>query len=171
MGLLSSKDIEYQQYTLGDIGVIELLIVYRYKYDDNIFLDDSIPMAVSGAARVNEEVIYTYASLDQTIARCNFNEQQKEMIRLIGEGYSQSEIAFELGLHQSTISGRLQTIYKKIYKENEWLWRKCVYEDKLELKNKICSKCKEEMPATPEFYSDLHKSKDGFHSQCRKCKY
>src|SRR5690606_13040406 len=107
----SSKDIEYMNYTLGDIGVIELLLSYRYKYDDNIFLDDSIPMAVSGAARLNEEVIYTYSSLDQTIKRCKFSPYQLELLRLLGEGYSYEEMAFETDSRLSTISGKLKTIY------------------------------------------------------------
>lgn len=171
MGLESGKDVEYKVYTLGDIGVIELLISYRYKYDENLFLgDNTVPMAVSGAARLNEEVIATYATLDETIKKCKFSEQQLEMMRLIGEGYSYTEIASSMAIGKSNVSGRLKTMYKRIHKENEWLWRKSIYVDKLGLKIKQCSKCEEELPATSEFYSDLDRAKDGFHSQCRKCK-
>ena len=169
MGNVSSKDLEYKVYTLGDVGVIELLISYRYKYDDNLFLDDGIAMAVTGAARLNEEVIHTYASLDWYIEKCNFSREQLEMIRLIGEGYSHEEIAYELKLLTSTIAGRLRTIYKRILKENEWQWRKSVYMSKLELKSKQCSKCKGELPATVEFYRDDNRNKDGFQSRCRDC--
>lgn len=171
LGHVSSKDIEYKVYTLGDIGVIELLISYRYKYDDNLFLGDSdVAMAVSGAARLNEEVILTYVTLDETIKKCDFDAQQLMMIKMIGEGYSYEEIANELISTASAISGRLRTVYKRIQKENDWQWRKSVYVKRLDLKAKQCSKCKEELPATVEFYSDLAHSRDGFHSQCRKCK-
>jgi len=169
LGLESGKDVEYKLYTLGDVGVIELLISYRYKYDENLFLDDSIAMAVTGAARLNEEVIVTYATLDQTIKKCKFSKQQMDMMRLIGEGYSYEEIAFEMKIHLSVIAGRLNTIYKRISKENEWQWRKCMYTDKLDLKTKQCSKCKEELPGTDEFYRQHTITKDGFQSQCRKC--
>lgn len=162
--------MEYQSYTLSDVGVIELLIAYRYKYDDNLFRDCLNPIAVSGIGKVFEEGLVTYASLDDYIKKCKFNEQQLEMIRLIGEGYTHEEIAVLVGLRHSTINGRFQTIYKRIVKENEWQWRKSVYLNRLDLKSKRCSKCSEELPATPEFYSDLLQTKDGFHSQCRKCK-
>ena len=169
MGNVSSKDIEYKAYTLGDVGVIELLISYRYKYDDNLFLDDGIAMAVTGAARLNEEVIHTYASLDRYIEKSNFSREQLEMIRLIGEGYSHEEIAYELKLLTSTIAGRLRTIYKRIIKENEWQWRKSVYVNKLDLKTKRCSKCKEKLPATVEFYYEKDDIESGFHTRCKMC--
>lgn len=170
MGLESGKDIEYKVYTLGDIGVIELLISYRYKYDDNLFLGDStVAMAVSGAARLNEEVIATYVTLDQMIKQCRFSGQQLEMIRLVGEGYSYEEIADVLSIHLSAIGGRLKTIYRKIEKENEWQWKKSVYVNKLDLKTKTCNKCKEDLPATAEFYYYKEDAEDGFHSNCKKC--
>lgn len=168
---MSNKDIEYKIYTLGDIGVIELLISYRYKYDENLFIDsnDSI-MDVSGALRLNEEVVLTYATLDSYIKKCNFNNQQLEMMRLVGEGYLHNEIARDLNVKPSTIAGKLKTIYRRIAKENEWQWRKYVYVSKLGLRTKQCSKCKESLPATVEFYSDYNRSKDGFHSVCKKCR-
>jgi DNA-binding NarL/FixJ family response regulator len=170
LGQVSSKDLEYKIYTLGDIGVIELLISYRYKYDENYFLDDSIAMAVSGAARLNEEVITTYATLDQLIKQCRFTEQQHQMIKLVGDGYSHEDMAEVMSIRQSTIAGRLTTIYKKIEKENEWQWKKCLYVNKLDLKTKRCSKCEEDLPATVEFYSPYDASSDGFFSYCRKCR-
>lgn len=170
MGLESGKDVEYKIYTLGDVGVIELLISYRYKYDENLFIDsnDSI-MDVSGALRLNEEVVLTYATLDDYIKKCKFSEQQMEVLRLVGEGYLHNEIARELNVQASTIAGKLRTIYRRIAKENEWQWRKCVYVNKLGLRTKQCSKCKEELPGTVEFYRDHTITKDGFQSQCRQC--
>jgi hypothetical protein len=53
---------------------------------------------------------------------------------------------------------------------NIWLWRKCVYVDKLGLKTKKCSKCEDVLPGTDEFFSPRTDEKsDGFYSYCRKC--
>lgn len=171
MGNVSSKDIEYRAFTLGDVKVIELLLSLRYKYDENMFLGDGeVDMAVSGAARLNEEVISTYVSLDRYIKECEFSAQQLKILNMIGEGYTYGEIAKEVGIKQSTVAGRLQTMYGRILKENEWYWKASFYKNHLELKNKICSKCKKEWPATEEFYSDKRDTRDGFHPYCRKCK-
>lgn len=167
---MNSKDLEYKAYSLSDIYVVELLISYRYKYDDYMFLKaENNPIAANDKG-ISEEVMLTYIALDEYIKKCNFNEQQLTMIKMIGEGYSHKEIAEELNLKLSVISGRLKTIYKKIVRENEWQWRKFVYTSKLGLKTKTCSKCNEDLPAVREFYSDLETTKDGFHSQCKKCK-
>lgn len=168
--MLNSKDMEYRVYTLGDIGVIELLIAFRYKYDENLYLGSEGKIAVSGAPRLNEEIIATYATLDEYIRKCKFDENQIKILEMTGHGYSNDEIAYELSINKSTITGRLNTMYKRIAKENEWYWRKSTYEKKLDLKNKKCSKCKEELPATVEFYSDNSQSRDGFHSVCKICR-
>lgn len=167
--MLSNKDIEYMNYTLGDIGVIELLLSYRYKYDDYLFIENANTMSVDGAIPFHEELLLTYASLDQYIKQCKLNEVQLKILDLIQQGYYQEEIADILGLRYSTIDGRLQTIYKKIILENERQWRKVMYSDTLGLKSKICSKCKEELPAVSEFFRDDSRSKSGLQSRCKKC--
>lgn len=164
------KDLEFKSYPLGDINVIELLISYRYKYDDNLFKGESTIMDVEGVGRVNEEVIATYVDLDSYIKRCKFDDIQLKVIEMIEHGYTHDEIAEELEVKSSVIKGRLKTIYKRIKKENDWQWRKSLYLNELGLKSKTCSKCSEKLPGTVEFYSNLAKTKDGFHSQCRMCK-
>lgn len=168
---MSSKDIEFQIYTLGDVKVIELLLTLRYRYDDNMTAnDDNLSMCASGGYRINEEVMATYLDLDKCIADSNLNEIQRKMIEMISKGYSHEEIAYEVSIPHSRVKTRLETIYKEIKKENDRKWRKQAYNNKLGLKNKKCSKCKEEYPATPEFYADDDRNKDGLQGRCRKCK-
>lgn len=170
MGSTSNKDIEYRNYVLSDIKVIELLISYRYKYDDYLFAGRSDGWSSPDSLPFNEEMILTYTALDKYIDNCRFNESQIKMIQMIEQGYNYHEIAEVLNTTPSSIRGRLKTIYSKIVKENEWQWRKATYRNVLGLKSKKCSKCEEKLPATAEFYSSLSHSKDGFHSQCRNCK-
>lgn len=171
MGNTTNKDIEFESYTLSDIGVIELLIKYRYKYDENFYLNfESSLMTVNGVSPINEEVIVTYVSLDQYIKQCKFNATQLKMIEMIGNGYTNEEIAKANGMLKTTVAKRLQTIYRKIKKQNDWEWRKVSLLEKLELKGKECSKCKESLPATDEFYRARKDNKgDGFYNKCRKC--
>lgn len=169
LSVLNSKDIEFKSYVLSDIGVIELLIAYRYKYDTYLFSDRSDGWSSPDALPFNEEMILTYTSLDKLISNCNFSKDQRLSIKMIEQGYSYEEIANELKTSISSIKGRMRTIYKRIVTENEWCWRKSVYENRLDLKNKSCSKCKEELPATWEFYRHDSRNRDGFQSRCRKC--
>lgn len=168
--MLSSKDIEYQNYVLCDVNVIELLLSYRYKYDDYLFYDDlTSPMAVSGAGSISEEVLVTYASIDVIIERLNLSEQQLRMLKMIGEGYTHEEIASTLKLNSKVISRRLKTIYRHIVKENERAWKKYIYLNKLDMESKTCIKCKERLPLSEEFFYRMPDSAEGFRSKCKKC--
>lgn len=172
MGNVSGKDIEYRHYTLGDVKVIELLLSLRYKYDDYFFMNQDNPFSFDAAEILpfHEELLTTYMTLDGYIEKCKFNSNQLQLLDLIGLEHTHEEIAKELRVKTSTIKGRLITIYRRIKKENDWQWRKYFYTNKLRLKTKTCSRCKEKLPGTEEFYSDYSRSKDGFHSQCRGCR-
>lgn len=171
MGNITNKDIEYQAYSLSDINVIELLIKYRYKYDENMYLGyESTLMTVNGVSPINQEVVATYASLDQLIKQCNFNEIQIKMMKMLGEGYTYEDIAESIGAIHSAVPKRLKTIYKKIVRQNDWDWRKVNYKMKLDLIEKRCGKCKENLPATDEFFRKRADNKgDGFYNKCKKC--
>lgn len=166
---MNNKEIEYKAYTLGDIKVIELLLMFRYKYDENMMIERTSLMEV-GSGELNEEMIVTYADLDVCIEGCKFNEEQLAMIRLISYGYDYEEIAEILNVNQSSIARRMKTIYRAIAKENEWRWRKSIYQHRLGLKNKTCSRCSLQMPATVEFFSNDNRNNDGFHSFCKRCR-
>lgn len=159
--MYSSKDLEYMNYTLGDIKVIELLILYRYKYDDYKFIEEGETLDTAETIKLNEEVLITYADLDKLIEDCNFSTQERDIIRMTEDGYTSREIGFELNIFPSTIQGRLRTIYKKILEENKRKWRTAIYKNTLNLKTKTCSKCKDELPGTSEFYTADSRNKDG----------
>ncbi|MFS0643699.1 LuxR C-terminal-related transcriptional regulator [Siminovitchia sp. 179-K 8D1 HS] len=169
--MLSSKDIQFMPFVLSDVNVIELLIRYRYKYDENLYLKDfGRSRFVDGETSINEEMIAVYLDLDRLIKECKFDKVQVKMIKMLEHGYEQNEIAEELGLREQTIEGRMKTIFRRIKQQNDWNWRKAVYKKSLELKTKECNKCKEELPATSEFFSTNNDSKDGFYSLCKICR-
>lgn len=168
---LHSKERFYKDLTLSDIDVVQLLIEYRHKYDKySGFSSNNFYLEAGEVADVNQEVIATYASLDKLIAQCKLNKEQMKILEMIELGYELKEIATELGYaHSKNVRKRLGTILKNIVQMNERNWRKVIYVQKLELKTKQCSKCKEDLPATDEFYRPHPITKDGFQSQCKKC--
>lgn len=167
---ITNKDIQYMSFVLSDVKVVELLISYRYKYDENMFLENGSMFYVAGTKALNQELIATYVSLDETIKKCNFNEQQLRLIKMIEQGYSYKEIEEILGIKYRNTKKMLETIYKSIVKTNLQEWRKAVYTNSLGLETKQCSKCKEDLPATDEFFQSRSKIVgDGFYNICKKC--
>lgn len=170
MSHISNKDLAYQQFVLNDIKVIELLIEFRYKYDENYFLSDGSILDVTGEKAINQEVIATYVSLDRLIQQCKFSEQQLLLIKMVEQGYTHREIEKAVGIENQNVSKALKTIYKAIARENERQWRKVTYTKTLGLKTKQCSDCKEHLPATDEFFPSRSKIiGDGFYNYCKKC--
>lgn len=170
MSHITNKDIQYQPFVLSDINVVELLISHRYKYDENMFLENGSMFYVTGVKPINQELVATYLSLDETIKKCNFNSQQIRLIDLVQKGYTHREIEQILKIDNSNVTKSLKTIYKAIVDTNLREWRRTTYTHTLGLKTKQCSKCKEHLPATNEFFSDKKDSKDGLHPYCKKCK-
>ena len=167
---ITNKDLMFQPFALNDIGVIELLIEYRYKYDDNLFLGGGSSLDVTGVKAVNQEVVATYASLERLIKQCGFTQQQLLLIKMVEQGYTHREIGEAIGIDNQNVKKALKTVYKAIVKENERQWRRVVYTSTLGLKTKKCNKCEEHLPATNEFFSDNKTAKDGLHSICKKCR-
>lgn len=160
----------YQPFVINDINVVELLIEFRYKYDENYFLENGSMFYVTGTKPINEELVATYLSLDEAIKQCRFTEQQLTLIKLIEQGYTHREIASIIMVENQNVKKMLKTIYKAIVKENERQWRKVHYIKTLGLKSKECTDCKEELPATDEFYQSRSKIVgDGFYNICKKC--
>lgn len=168
----SSNSLFFKDFTLSDINVVKLLIQYRYKYDNYLYSDNNNFFNEAGEIQsMNEEIILTYISLDQTIVDCDFSPEQLKLIGLYEHGFTVREMANELGLGSYThIKKKFNTICNQIIKQNLWNWRKTHYLHGLGLKSKRCSKCKGNLPATDEFYSLNNGSQDGYHSQCKKCK-
>jgi len=169
---LHSKEMFYKDLTLSDIDVVQLLVEYRYKYDKySGFNTNNFYLEAGEIADLNQEVVATYASLDILIAECNFNKEQMKILEMIEQGYTMKEIADSLGLiDETSIRQRLNKIIRDIANANERNWRKTTYVHMLDLKTKNCIRCKKDLPATNEFYSDDLRNKSGLHSICKTCR-
>lgn len=161
----------FKGLTFSDINVVRLLMEYRYKYDPYSGFESDATFDVAGAVSpVNVEIVATFASLDDLIEQCKFDETQLKIIKMTEEGYTLLEIAKLIGLsHGDNIKKRMNTICKEIVKRNLWNWRKVAFKNELGLKSKNCSKCKEELPATDEFFI-YDSTNNNYKSACKMCK-
>lgn len=168
---VGDKSLFFESLTVSDLSVVKLLIEYRHKYDSYFYSDrDDFFNNAGEIQTINENTILMYASLDDVIEKCNFSDEQMKIVGMMSHGFSLKDIAYQLDIANSqTIRNRFNTICKQIVEQNLWDWRKVIYRSLLDLKSKKCSKCKEELPGTHEFYRDDTRMKDGFQGRCRRC--
>lgn len=168
---LYSKDLQYRSYTLSDVKVVELLIRFRYKYDPYLYTQPNNNFTQAGDIEpMNTEAIALFQDLDELIRTANLNERQLKIIEMVQDGYSISQIAKRLKLKSTnTVSNAFKAACRKIVKKNLWDWRRVTYITKIGLIEKECGKCKENLPATDEFFRADYRNKDGFQSRCRGC--
>ena len=167
----SNKDSFYQTFSLSDEDVIRLLIEYRYKYDENYYLSNQTSaLSITGASPLNQELIVLFADLDELVKTSPLSPLQLQMMQLIQEGYTYDEIEAMLPVNRSSITNGMRRIYKIIKQQNDYQWRRCIYTNTLKLKTKRCSHCKEDLPATDEFFTVDEGKIDMFHGRCKRCR-
>ena len=153
-----------RELVLSDVTVIEMLIRFKKQLSSDL----KSSFGKSGT-RMEDELAVTYSDLESLIERCNFNETQKEIIRLVEYDYNDLEIARELNLAVGVVRRRLNTIFNRIKTENDLQWEKWIATEHFELKTKKCTKCKEELPATLDFFRANTGKLDGFRARCKRC--
>ncbi|MGE7916534.1 hypothetical protein [Lysinibacillus xylanilyticus] len=166
MAFQTSKDTKFKQLVLSDVTVIKELLTFRGSIDDTHFNQG---VCATNSLKMNTDVISLFADLDGLIKK-SLNEEQIKLLNYIAKDFSYYTIGKILGIPVKTVGSRFNTICLRIKHENDRQWRKVTYINKLKLKTKRCSKCKDILPATDEFFSLNSSSKDLLHSQCKKCK-
>lgn len=162
---------QFKDLSLSDINVVKWLVLYRDKIDlyygektDNFF-DHA-----SNSKELNQELINTYAYLDELIDKCNFKEGQCALLKLLFMGYTFKDIEDTTKETTSrTIKRRFESICKSISDMNDRVWKIYVHKNYLETEFKTCSKCKEDLPVTESFFHKDKKGKNGFRNNCKKC--
>lgn len=166
MAYQTYKDTKYSQLVLSDVIVIKELLTFRGSIDDASFNQGA---CATNSLKLNTEVISLFADLDELIKK-TLKKDQIKLLHYIAQDYSYYTIGKILGIPVKTVGSKFNTICLQIKQENDRQWRKATYINKLHLKTKSCSKCKDILPATDEFFSVNNSSRDLLHSQCKKCK-
>ena len=149
------------------------LLKFRWKFD---FLFNrghgSILSSNCDLAKYSEDIICLYADVDCLLEKANLSKKQWEVINLYMRGYTEREIAYVLSDDARNIIGTINSICKKICEVNKESWKQdFIYWDKMKVKNnfKQCTKCKEYLPATGEYFYREKTTKDGLQMLCIKC--
>ena len=150
------------------------LLKFRWKFD---FLFNrghgSILSSNCDLAKYSEDIICLYVDVDHLLERANLNDRQNEIINLYMEGYNEKEIAYILNDDMRNINGIIYSVCKKLCEINNESWKyNFIYWDKVKVRTnyKQCTKCKEYLPATGEYFSPDKRNNDGLHSNCKKCR-
>jgi hypothetical protein len=162
---------QFKDLSLSDINVVKWLILYRDKIDlyfgekTDYFFDNA-----GNSKELNQELINTYAYLDELIEKCDFKEEQIALLQLLFMGYTFKDIEDTTKETTSrTIKRRFESICKTISEMNNRLWKIHIHSNYLETQFKRCSKCNAELPLTDYFFHKDKKGKDGFRNNCKKC--
>lgn len=171
---MSRYSSEWDKVTLSDASTIKGLLKFRYKYD--LLMDDDNRYGLdsnSDLCGLSDDVLCLYADLDKLIKKANFNGYQCKVLNLYTCGYIESDIAEELGVEMQSINRMIDNMCEVLCELNYQDWKlDYVFWNKVKVNSnyKKCSKCKEFLPSTEEYFSPNPLSKDSFYSICRKCK-
>ena len=172
---IHKNNYEWQYANLSTIESIRGLLKYRTYYDTLYSHPRDIYNCFDShidAQTLCEEIICLYIWLDDMIKKANLTKTQKGIINLYMGGYNESDIVEKLNISRQSVNGTIKSACQRILKAVEENWKlDFAYWNKVKVDTdfKQCSKCKENLPATEEYFGTDERNKDNFKSYCKKC--
>lgn len=124
---IHKKERKYKTLTLSDENVVKYLLLYRSHVDVSYGANTNININQAGDMfEFNQELICLYVSLDNIMNRIKLKEKELELIRLIFEGNTISDVVNNYGFAKKTAYRMFNKIVEKIVKENHNDWYKAV---------------------------------------------
>lgn len=109
------KEREYKHLTLSDENVVKYLILYRNSVDVSYGANVNVNIYQAGDMfEFNQELICLYASLDSLIKRVDLNDKEREIIDLVFNGNTISDIVNNHGYARKTAYRIFNKIIEKI---------------------------------------------------------
>lgn len=165
---------EWDRVNLSDPVAIRGLLKFRHEYD--LLLDESVDrygMASNcDLADLSEDVICLYADLDNLIRQAKFNDRQNKVLNMYTYGHSEEDISDLLQVERQSVNRMIDNICIRLNEINNENWKmNYVYWDikRVNTRFKQCSRCKEWLPMTEEYYSPDVRNRNGLQSICKKC--
>lgn len=165
---------EYYTFLLSDPEIIKWMLMYRDVYDVTYSTLEFNTHANDGwnagdLPKLNQELVCMYADLERLIELCEFNESQKALIELIGQGFTLEEIGDVTQVSKQNIFQNFNTICNQIVERNSKVWKLYVHRSILGTPSKKCVRCHEELPMIEEYFGRDKRRPDGFKSACKGC--
>lgn len=173
MSNIINNNKTWDDVTLSDPMTVRGLIANRTNYD-KMYEYELMSGGGVGAdlCDANEIVICIYADLDNLIKKTRFTKVQKEVLSLHMDGYSTEEISEYTKTEKRSVESALNLACEKISEANYENWKlNYIYWNKKRVTTdfKKCSKCKEVLPMTEEYFRLRKDTSDGLMYICRCC--
>ncbi len=97
-------------YLLKDVDAKTLVEAIRQVHSGEVLLDAELAERIIQDFRSKREV--------QTPLRAELSEREIQILKLVAQGYTNLEIASELGLSEKTVRNRLSEIFQKLHLNN-----------------------------------------------------
>lgn len=129
---IKKREREFELLTLSDVNVVKYLLLNRRNIDkyyneiqDNYFDNAGI------IGDVNQELISLCASLDLILKEINLTNNQKEVLSLLEDGFTYSDIGKMTKKSKQAIRKIFNSIARAIVRENNKRWKK-IYQRRVE---------------------------------------
>lgn len=122
---MKNREIDFINFTLSDKNAVKYLILYRSKIDFSYNVNTNLDINEAGEVfEVNQEIIALYASLDETIEKCNFKNKQLKLLNLLFQGNIVQDVCnMNIGYGSSATYDLLNRIIDRIVDKNYELWK------------------------------------------------
>lgn len=164
------REYEFKNVNLSTVDSVLGLIMLRSKLD--IYMDYGFAGSVLSACNwkdVNQELIALYADLDILKEQCNFDDQDKMLIKGLEMGYTESDLADAFQKDPRWVKSRIRNIARRICQQNLDNWVIWAYLNYIKTEWKTCRICGKSYPLIERFFHKSETTKDGYRTECKEC--
>ena len=96
-------------------------------------LYDTNPLLTPGSVPMSEPITVTYLDLDRLIDTCGMSESQRQVVAMLMQGYSKSDIAEMSHSTTDAVEKVLVRAIEKIIDQNEYEWHRSIAKQRKEM--------------------------------------
>lgn len=109
----------YKNMNLSEVNVVKFLILNRYKIDNFYKVSEYFIWNNANAGNLNEELMVLLCSLDELISSVKLTNRQKEVLFLLEEGFTYTEVGKMTNRKRHTVFQVFHNLCERITKEND----------------------------------------------------
>ena len=165
---------EFDNMNFSDESVISKLILHRREIDKYIDIRNSEnfnPFEAGEIPIFYEMLDIMYIDLDKIIEESHLTNRQRLLIDRLMYGYNFQDIRDLYGEDVATNTRIFRSCVKRLKEQydQDWEFGLQWYKKRTNVNWKQCSKCKEWLPCSNEYFSPKKDGKDGFQAFCKEC--
>lgn len=116
---------EWDYLSLGEPRVVAQLIQGRSRLDASYYPKQEAGSHTrsAGVFRISEQILATYMDLDRLIETCGLSARQRQIVRLLMDGYTITDVAEDLCVTKQTVNIQFRRAATKITRQNDEEWK------------------------------------------------